>query len=77
MSNRYDSQISPTAKRWYLANPWFGNDDFLTSRALDIHLELIEDKKIKFDSQRYFDEIDRRIYNLFKERLEKFFSMDN
>ena len=77
MNNFCKDFVSPLASKWHLANPWNGIDHFLTLRALDIHYDLVKSKKLKIDSQKYYDEIDKRIYKFCKKRLKKYFSMDN
>ena len=71
------SVTCPLAEKWSRQNHWYGRDFFLTNRALDIHRQLVDIDKIDPKTQKYYDEIDKRIYTLYKKRLKKYFSMDN
>ena len=72
-------KVRPDAKalRWSKANPWFGNNWWLTERAFDIHKELINKEGYNPKSKMYYDEIDRRMYLKYKTLMKKYFSMDN
>ena len=49
----------------------------MTDYAFRIHKELVEFEGIDPKSKKYYDEIDKRIYNRFKFRLNKYYSMGN
>ena len=57
-------------------NSWFGYD-FMTDYAFRVHKELVEFEGVDPKSKKYYDEIDKRIYNRFKDRLIKYYSMGN
>ena len=65
------------AEKWARINSWFGNDVFMTDYAFKVHRELVEFEGINPKTKRYYDEIDKRIYNRFKHRLTKYYSMGN
>lgn len=67
----------PQSEEWWKQNQWYGNDIFLTNKALDIHRELVDKEKVDTNSKHYWDELDRRLYKLYKKRLKKYFSMNN
>ena len=67
----------PKAEKWAKINSWFGYDVFMTDYAFRIHKELVEFEGIDPKSKKYYDEIDKRIYNRFKFRLNKYYSMGN
>ena len=66
----------PISKRWGRFNTWLMEDDDLSEEAFKIHLELIA-KKVKPDTQEYWDLIDIELYRNKKERLLKYFSHNN
>ena len=49
----------------------------MTDYAFKVHRELVEFEGINPKTKRYYDEIDKRIYNRFKHRLTKYYSMGN
>lgn len=51
----------PKAQGWAERNKWFGEDRILTSTALAIHQNLVEDEGFDPESDDYYTEIDRRI----------------
>lgn len=51
----------PKAQGWAEKNKWFGEDRILTSTALAIHQNLVEDEGFDPESDDYYTEIDRRI----------------
>ena len=67
----------PKAEKWAKINSWFGYDVFMTDYAFRVHKELVEFEGIDPKSKKYYDEIDKRIYNRFKFRLNKYYSMGN
>jgi len=54
-------QPDPKAQGWAERNKWFGEDRILTSTALAIHQNLVEDEGFDPESDDYYTEIDRRI----------------
>ena len=73
----FDNIKCPMADKWCAQNQWYGRDGFLTERTLEIHVQLVDVDKVDPKTQKYYDEIDKRIYALYKNRLEKYFSMNN
>lgn len=59
------SSRKPTrkAKEWHRRNKWFGVDEELTAYALLIHVDLLREK-VKVDSDKYYQEVDRRMFEL-------------
>jgi hypothetical protein len=72
-SNRYDKK----AEKWAKYNKWFGDDETMTYAAFRIHRQLIEFEGVDPKSNRYYNEIDKRIYDQFKDKISKYYSMDN
>lgn len=62
-------QIDPKAKAWAQRNPWFGEDDEMTSFAYGLHNKLV---KSGYDtqSQEYYDAIDNRIREVFPNKFK-------
>jgi hypothetical protein len=71
------SKVDPKAEKWAKYNNWFGEDIYMTDAAFKIHRELVELEGIDPKSKKYYNEIDKRIYDQFKERIKKYYSMDN
>ena len=49
----------------------------MTNTAFKINRELVEFEGIDPKSKKYYNEIDKRIYDQFKDRIKKYYSMDN
>ena len=47
----------------------------MTDYAFRVHKELVEFEGVDPKSKKYYDEIDKRIYNRFKDRLIKYYSI--
>jgi hypothetical protein len=45
-------------------NPWFGKDDKMTDAAFKIHDDLVNKEKIDANTDKYYDELDKRIKKL-------------
>ena len=78
--HRFDEckyETDPKAEKWAKNNNWFGDDRLMTETAFKIHRELVEFEGVNPQSKKYYNEIDKRIYNKFKERLKKYYSMNN
>ena len=71
------SKVDSKAEKWAKYNNWFGEDIYMTNAAFEIHRELVEFEGIDPKSKKYYNEIDKRIYDQFKERIKKYYSMDN
>ena len=55
----------PKAEQWALKNSWFGQDEAMTYAAFGIHKKLVEDEGFDPQSDDYYTELDRRIYEKF------------
>ena len=49
----------------------------MTRAAFRIHQILVEFEGVDPKSKKYYNEIDKRIYEQFKDRINKYYSMDN
>lgn len=65
------------AEKWASHNKWFGDDEIMTNTAFKIHRELVEFEGVDPKSRKYYNELDKRLYDRFKERFSRYFSMDN
>jgi hypothetical protein len=59
----------PRAMEWAKANPWFGQDDEMTSYVLGLHNKLVKDR-VDPRSDEYYEIIDSRMRKLFADRFE-------
>ena len=59
--------IQPDAKAvvWQEDNPWFGQDEEMTSFAYGVHERLVNEEGIDPDSKEYYDSIDQRMKQVF------------
>ena len=71
------SKVDPKADKWAKHNRWFGEDEVMTMRAFKIHRMLVEFEGVDPKSKKYYNEIDKRIYDQFKHRIKKYYSMNN
>jgi hypothetical protein len=53
------------AEAWAENNPWFGTNTVMTGAVRGIHLDLIQKEGFDPQSEEYYDEIDRRMRNIF------------
>ena len=53
------------AEVWAKENPWFGKDQEMTNAAFKIHANLVNEEKIDASSDKYYNELDKRIKKLF------------
>ena len=67
----------PQAEKWAKVNLWFGYDEAMTNFAFKLHRELTEFEGISPKSKKYYEEIDKRMYDQFKDRFVKYYSMEN
>ena len=65
------------AEKWAKQNKWFGKDMPMTYTAFDIHKKLVDEEGINPKSDKYYEELDKRIYTEFPERIKKYFSSNN
>lgn len=59
----------PSAQAWQQENPWFGEDEEMTSLALGLH-EKLKREGVQVSSQEYYRKIDATIRKRFPERFE-------
>ena len=71
------SKVDPKAEKWAKHNCWFGEDEVMTMTAFKIHRMLVEFEGVDHKSKKYYNEIDKRIYDQFKHRIKKYYSMNN
>ena len=60
----------PTAQAWQQENPWFGEDEEMTSLALGLH-EKLKRECVQVSSQEYYRKIDANIRKRFPEKFEE------
>ena len=61
-------QISQKAQRWAEDNEWFGSDRVLTSAAMGIHEDLLQEG-IETESDEYYNQINKRMKDYFPQRF--------
>ena len=61
-------QISQKAQRWAEDNEWFGSDRVLTSAAMGIHEDLMQEG-IETESDEYYNQINKRMKDYFPQRF--------
>jgi|DEB0MinimDraft_4_1074332.scaffolds.fasta_scaffold00329_6 hypothetical protein len=59
----------PKAEDWAEKNPWFGQNIVMTNTVRGIHVELVKNERFDPTSDEYYDEIDRRMRNLFPQQF--------
>ena len=62
--------VDPKAAAWKQENPWFGDDDEMTSFALGYHSKLIK-QGIDPRSDEYYEKLNSRLRNVFPESFEQ------
>lgn len=60
----------PSAQAWQRDNPWFGEDEEMTSLALGLH-EKLKREGVQVSSQEYYRKIDATIRKRFPEKFEE------
>jgi hypothetical protein len=60
----------PSAQAWQQENPWFGEDEEMTSLALGLH-EKLKKEGVQVSSQEYYRKIDATIRKRFPEKFEE------
>jgi uncharacterized protein (UPF0335 family) len=60
----------PSAQAWQQENPWFGEDEEMTSLALGLH-ERLKREGVAVSSQEYYRRIDATIRKRFPEKFEE------
>jgi hypothetical protein len=64
-------QLDPRAEEWAEKNTWFGRDVVMTGAVRGIHIELVKNQGFDPASDEYYDEIDRRMQNMFPDRFKQ------
>ena len=75
--NNQSFKPDPKAEKWVKQNKWFGCDEFMTEAAFKIHRELVEFEGVDPKSRKYYEEIDKRMYEKFRYSFSKYYSMNN
>jgi len=57
------------AEEWAEKNDWFGKNVVMTNTVRGIHVELVKNEGFDPSSDEYYDEIDRRMRNLFPQQF--------
>lgn len=65
------------AEKWAKQNKWFGKDMPMTYTAFDIHKKLVDEEGVNPKSEKYYEELDKRIYAEFPDKIKKYFSTNN
>ena len=71
------TKIDRKAEKWARENKWFGKDMPMTYTAFDIHKKLVDEEGINPKSDKYYEELDKRIYTEFPDKIKKYFSTNN
>lgn len=58
------------AEEWAENNPWFGNNTVMTHTVYGIHNELVKNEGFDPTTDEYYDEIDRRMRQMFPQEYE-------
>jgi hypothetical protein len=61
---------SPKARDWAEKNDWFGQDQYMTNTAFQIHENLVGEG-FDVDSEDYYNEIDKRIKEVFPHKFSE------
>jgi hypothetical protein len=69
--------IDQQAEDWAERNPWFGTNTVMTGAVKGIHLDLIQKEGFDPQSEEYYDEIDRRMRNIFPKETRSHNTTDN
>jgi hypothetical protein len=64
-------RLDEQTERWKNANEWFGKDRRMTSYALALHQEIVEDERISPSSSKYFDRLDEEMRKRFPEKFDE------
>ena len=70
-------KIDRKAEKWAKVNKWFGKDMPMTYTAFDIHKKLVDEEGVNPKSDKYYEELDKRIYAEFPDKIKKYFSTNN
>jgi len=61
--------VDPKAEAWREKNPWFGNDDEMTSFALGYHAKLLK-SGVNPSSEEYYEKLNSRLKQVFPDAFE-------
>lgn len=61
--------VDPRAQEWQSSNPWFGQDDEMTSFALGLHQKLVK-QGINPRSEDYYEKINARMRQVFPDSFD-------
>lgn len=64
-------QSDPRADEWAKENEWFGKNTVMTHAVRGIHVDLIQKEGFDPRTDEYYDEIDRRIRDIFPSEFEE------
>lgn len=70
-------KIDRKAEKWSKQNKWFGKDMPMTYTAFDIHKKLVDEEGVNPKSEKYYEELDKRIYVEFPDKIKKYYSTNN
>ena len=71
------NKVDRKAEKWAKQNKWFGKDMPMTYTAFDIHKKLVDEEGINPKTDKYYEELDKRIYQEFPLKMKKYFSSNN
>jgi hypothetical protein len=63
-------RVDSRAEEWKAQNKWFGKNRSMSAFALGLHAELVEERGISPNSDKYYQEIDRTMRKKFPEAFE-------
>jgi hypothetical protein len=64
-------RVDVRAEEWAEKNPWFGSDVVMTNTVRGIHVELVKNEGFDPQSDEYYDEIDRRMQQIFPKKFSE------
>jgi len=70
-------QPDARAEEWAESNPWFGTNTVMTHTVYGIHNELVKNEGFDPTTDEYYDEIDRRMRQMFPQEYEEPAQKDN
>lgn len=59
----------PKADEWAEKNPWFGKNIVMTNAVRGVHMELVRNEGFDPTTDEYYDEIDRRMRDIFPQQF--------
>lgn len=61
--------VDPRAEQWAEENEWFGRDIVMTNAVKGVHLQLVTQESFDPQSEEYYQELDRRMRDLFPNKF--------